>query len=98
VERTREASSKRLSVFLELTKKHRTFESGWEKREQVYPAFTMCQMQAWECLPCPSLLDSGRIESNSIPQTIRMGGVRTTGLPGSNTTREQCEKHLLIGN
>lgn len=62
--------------------KHRTFESSWEEREQAYPAFTMCQIQAWERLLCPPMVDSARIKSKFLTtghQEVRSQSYWTPG-------------------
>lgn len=74
--------------------KHRTFESRWEEREHVYPAFTMCQTQAWECLLCPPLVDSARIKSKFLTTDHQEVRSQSYWTPGSNTMRDQCIKKL----
>lgn len=71
--------------------KHRTFELSWEKREQVYPAFTMCQIQAWGFLPFSGRLSQKQVKFHTTGHQDRRRQNYWT--PESNTTRDQCEKH-----
>lgn len=89
VERTRETSSKKLSMFLELTK-NTGLLSLMGRRGNKFILHSPCA-KCKPSVPFPGRFSQNQVKSRTTGhQDVRSQNCWT---PGSNTTRDQCEKH-----